>query len=57
MDKLNKFKELDQQENKLVQEQKEFQEKLTRGYRAMVKNKKLKVELAVWEKILEDVER
>jgi len=58
--KISKFieetvkRELDQQQEKLAQEQKEFQKKLTRGYRAMAKNKKLKMELAVWEEALED---
>ena len=47
-------RELNEQADKLAQEQREFQKKLTRGYRAMAKNKKLQAELAVWEETLED---
>jgi hypothetical protein len=40
-------KELGERDNKLEREQKEFQQSLVRGYKAMAKNKKLKKELAI----------
>ena len=40
-------KELGEYEEKLTTKQKEFQQKLVRGYQAMAKNKKLKEELAI----------
>ena len=47
-------KELRECDNKLAREQKEFQQSLIRGYKAMAKNKKLKKELAVWDETLND---
>ena len=40
-------KELGEYDNKLEREQKEFQQSLIRGYKAMAKNKKLKKELSL----------
>ena len=40
-------KELRECDNKLAREQKEFQQSLIRGYKAMAKNKKLKKELSL----------
>lgn len=47
-------RELDEQARKLAKEQKEFKQRLVRGYQAMNKNKRLKEELTVWEETLED---
>jgi len=47
-------KELGDYDDKLEREQKEFQQSLIRGYKAMAKNKRLKKELVVWDETLND---
>ncbi|KLL03029.1 MAG: hypothetical protein MRECE_32c012 [Mycoplasmataceae bacterium CE_OT135] len=59
--KISKFieatvnRELNQQQERLAQEQKEFQKKLIAGYKRTAKSKAMKKEAKVWEEVVEDV--